>query len=83
MVNCIVPVFRLRQVEAPFAWPLVDKASEILFDAVIVDFHLAIDLWVIREAELQFSAWHLKELLLKVAYKNWIKDTNDGFGHAI
>jgi hypothetical protein len=34
----------------------VDKASEILFDAVIVDFHLAIDLWVIREAELQFSA---------------------------
>jgi len=56
MVSCIVLVFRLRQVEAPFAWPLVDKASEILFDAVINDFHLAIDLWVICGAELQFNA---------------------------
>jgi hypothetical protein len=52
MVSCIVPVFRLRQVKAPFAWPLVDKAFEILFDTVIDDFHLAIDLWVIRGAEL-------------------------------
>jgi hypothetical protein len=67
MVSCIVQVFRLKQVEAPFAWPLVDKTSEIWFDTVIDDFHLAIDLWVIRRVELQFSAWHLEELLLKVA----------------